>query len=134
MLDLDGFKEINDAFGHLRGDETLRHVADLLRSQMRPGDLAFRYGGDEFVLLLPGTRGEDGRAVAERIRQAVSSQCLSGGLIRPSASIGIAECPGDADDANTLLEIADRRMYADKALQKELGSAGPGPGRVRAAV
>ena len=115
MVDLDHFKEINDLYGHAKGDETLAHVAQALRSTLRASDFAARYGGEEFVVLLPDTSRESAVHVAEKLRAAVASVRLAG-VGRPiTASFGIAEIPRDAGDGDTLLRVADRALYAAKA-------------------
>src|SRR5204863_2045950 len=78
ILDLDDFKRVNDSRGHQAGDELLRGVADLLRAELRPYDQIARYGGDEFVLLLPGSDEDAACQIAERVRDAVAAQTLPG--------------------------------------------------------
>ncbi len=117
LLDLDNFKALNDRYGHVAGDRVLVTVADVLRSQFRPGDILVRYGGDEFAVLLPGVDCERAELVAERVRGAVASGTIpdeSGtDTIRVTVSIGVAEL----DDDNTLdalLHAADEAMYRAK--------------------
>jgi len=119
VCDLNGFKQINDRFGHLEGNRVLREVADALRENCREYDYVARMGGDEFVLLL---LGQDQAAVQERIEQlkrvvwqAGSNDETRG---RVSLSIGAASYPTDGADADGLLAEADRRMYKNKQAEK----------------
>ncbi len=117
MVDLDGFKEINDQYGHVAGDHYLRGIGETIREQLRAADLACRYGGDEFCMLLPETDGDGARIIAERIREAVGS-CVVGieGLaLRTTASIGIAVVPQhDSGDLEGLVRKADEALYRAK--------------------
>jgi len=117
MMDLDGFKEINDRHGHLAGDQYLRGVAATIRRELRAADLACRYGGDEFCLLLPETELRGASAIAERIRVAVAREIVGveGVALRTTASIGVAVYPrhGAADVAG-LLRHADEALYRAK--------------------
>ena len=113
MIDLDGFKEVNDGLGHAMGDLALRQVGRLLGGQARDTDIAARYGGDEFAWLMPGTSVEAAVAVADRIRRLVRD--MSRDLNLPiSLSIGIASCPDDAGSMTELLDFADIAMYQAK--------------------
>jgi len=112
MLDLDRFKSFNDTFGHVAGDGALRRVGQLLRSALRPGDVAARFGGEEFAVLLPGIDGERAVLVAERIRRDFHVADWPDRAL--TASIGVAQCQAGDDEA-TLLARADRAMYAGKA-------------------
>jgi diguanylate cyclase (GGDEF)-like protein len=125
VLDLDHFKLVNDRYGHLVGDQVLAAVADAVRAEVRDGDVVGRFGGEEFVVLLPGVVGEDGRAaaaaVAERIRKRIDSMCVDvldgpGSLVinHLTVSIGGATFPRDGSDIGQLLEVADNAMYAAK--------------------
>ena len=111
IIDLDDFKRVNDVRGHQAGDELLRRVASVLQAELRPYDLVARYGGDEFVLLLPGSDEADARAVADRVRDAVIRAHVG------ACSLGVAEWhePLDADD---LLEHADRALLLAKRTGK----------------
>ncbi len=116
MIDVDHFKAVNDRYGHVAGDEVLRHVASILREQMREVDIIGRYGGEEFVALLDETDGESALVVAERIRAEIAA---SGMVYRESriditVSIGIAEAePGD-ELADSIIDRADSAMYLAK--------------------
>lgn len=114
-LDLDHFKRINDAHGHAAGDETLRSVARTLTSALRPFDRAYRIGGEEFSVLLPGTEASAAGIVAERLRQAMETQAVSadGEEIEVTVSIGVATFSEDLE-TQTVLEAADAALYRAK--------------------
>jgi len=114
MLDLDDLKAVNDRFGHIAGDQVLRGVADIVRGGVRKIDTPARYGGDEFVALLPETDPTGGWVVAEKIRQTVSEQGLPGVDPGPTVSVGVVSYPADGRSADALLVSADRAMYASK--------------------
>ena len=113
MIDLDGFKEVNDGQGHAMGDLALRQVGHLLAAQARDTDIVARYGGDEFAWLMPGTSVEAAVAVADRIRRLVQDMRLEMNLAI-SLSIGIASCPEDAISMTDLIDFADVAMYESK--------------------
>jgi diguanylate cyclase (GGDEF)-like protein len=119
IVDLDDFKRVNDVRGHQAGDELLRGVADALQQQLRPYDQVARYGGDEFVLLLPGSDGEAARQVTERVRDAVSERIAAEPEfgIAGACSIGLAEWH-DRLTADSLLEQADRALLLAKRTGK----------------
>ena len=115
MADVDHFKPVNDAHGHAAGDEVLRAVARLLSSVLRAGDAVVRYGGEEFLLILPGIDLHRAGHVAERARKAVEECTLDvgGAPVRVSISLGVAErSPGEPRDR--LIERADQALYAAK--------------------
>jgi diguanylate cyclase (GGDEF)-like protein len=114
LIDLDHFKRINDTQGHAKGDEVLAAVGDILGSQVRESDFVGRYGGEEFVALLPGTDREGAYQLAEKLRQAVSELMIPSLDLRVTASIGVASYPADAGDAETVLRVADRALYSAK--------------------
>jgi diguanylate cyclase (GGDEF)-like protein len=124
MLDVDHFKAVNDALGHLRGDDLLRDIAGQLNIVSRPGDLSSRYAGDEFVLLLAGINRDRAEQVLERVREAVDLLSPVDGVVQISASLGIACYPQDGLDGRALLEVADHRMYMDKFRRRELPISG----------
>jgi diguanylate cyclase (GGDEF)-like protein len=117
MIDIDHFKEYNDTLGHLRGDLVLREVAHLLRDNIRPGDIACRYGGDEFVVLCPGTDKAGAWEVGERLRAAAEKarfyqEDVAGCQV--TFSIGIATFPDDTENYKGLVELADGAVYISK--------------------
>ena len=115
VVDLDHFKSVNDAFGHTRGDEVLQEFAERLRSTIRSSDVAFRYGGDEFVLLLPDTEREQALTLAHRLLNAIHSPPFSGTPpLNISLSIGSATFPDDVEDADELFQRADAHLYEAK--------------------
>ena len=117
MLDLDGFKELNDRHGHLAGDQYLRAIAGTIRTELRDADLPCRYGGDEFCLLLPETELDGARVIAERIRAAVAEEPVEveGKVLRTTASIGVAAFPEHpGTNVNGLLRNADQALYLAK--------------------
>jgi len=118
MIDLDGFKEINDGHGHLTGDAALQRVARLLEEAVRKGSTVCRYAGDEFVVLLPATAGEQARDVMDRLCAQVERCCVPGTQIPIRLSIGSATFPQDGREPQELLHAADRSMYADKSRRK----------------
>jgi diguanylate cyclase (GGDEF)-like protein len=114
MLDLDDLKSVNDRFGHVTGDQVLRNVADIVRGGVRKIDVAARYGGDEFVALLPETDPTGGWVLAEKIRQTISEQGMPGVDSAPTVSVGVVSYPADGRSADALIVSADRAMYASK--------------------
>ncbi|MEN3309232.1 MAG: hypothetical protein V7603_5434 [Micromonosporaceae bacterium] len=115
LLDVDWFKSINDVYGHARGDAVLRGVVDRLRALVRPSDGVFRYGGDEFVVLLPDTGREAATALAQALVTAVGERPFEGTPpLALSISLGVACLPADGDTPVALLEAADRRNYLAK--------------------
>ncbi len=130
MMDLDGLKSINDRFGHYQGDLVLRGVAHVIRSALRGVDLAARYGGDEFVALLPETDPSGAFVVAEKIRSGAIEMVVEseGQTVRTSLSTGVVTYPADGRTADELLIAADQAMYAAKQLGKNrvVGYGDPG--------
>lgn len=116
-LDLDGFKAVNDTFGHRIGDELLRVIAARLGGQVRQSDTVARLGGDEFLVLLPDAgRGRDGARIARKILAAIRRPCrIQRHLLQVSASIGVAVYPQDGRSPETLMKHVDHAMYAAKA-------------------
>ena len=117
FLDLDHFKQVNDVHGHSAGTRVLAEVGEVITRTMRSVDLTFRYGGDEFVVVLPHTHGSAAAAAATRLLTAVRAHRFlspEGLMLRLSASLGIASYPKDADNAAALLDRADQRMYKVK--------------------
>jgi diguanylate cyclase (GGDEF)-like protein len=112
MIDVDRFKTINDALGHLAGDNVLKAIADILHSRVRATDIAGRWGGEEFLLICPGTHAEGAQEVAETLRTLIAeSDCSEAG--RCTASFGIASFRDD-DTVTTLVSRADQALYQAK--------------------
>jgi diguanylate cyclase (GGDEF)-like protein len=109
FLDLDGLKAINDQHGHPAGDAALRDIAERFRRVLRAGDSAARIGGDEFAMILPNTDPKLVPALLERVRSApgFDQSC-------PEFSFGIAQCPKEADEFDSLVRLADERLYQAK--------------------
>jgi diguanylate cyclase (GGDEF)-like protein len=117
LADLDHFKRINDTFGHLTGDEVLRQAAARLRDGLRPYDTVGRYGGEEFLVVLPGCPADTAAALAERLRQRVTTDPvdLGGRLLSVTISLGVAARDGvTATGATALLQAADEALYRAK--------------------
>ena len=117
MIDLDRFKAVNDRYGHLVGDQTLRAVADTLRNHSRESDLVARYGGEEFAVLCPRTACETGVQVAERLREAVAAldEPALGHPGPQTISVGVAvQSPDRSQSPEELLEHADVALYEAK--------------------
>jgi two-component system cell cycle response regulator len=123
ILDIDGFKAVNDTYGHLAGDEALRGVAALIRQEVRPVDEVARYGGEEFAILLPETAGPGAFAMAERIRDIAATHPITIAPERTvglTVSIGVATYPHDADSEEKLIGAADQALYAAKNAGRNL--------------
>jgi diguanylate cyclase (GGDEF)-like protein len=133
MMDVDELKEVNDRLGHFYGDRVLRGVGEVIAGGVRQIDTAARYGGDEFVVLLPETDPTGAFVLAEKIRLGVGSMTidLPGDVPRPSLSIGFVAYPGDGRTADELIISADGAMYASKRAGKDrvTGVPAPRPGR-----
>jgi len=119
LADLDLLREVNNHHGHMVGDQMIQRVADAIRTAVREYDLAARFGGDEFVILMPEATLSDASAVAERIRGAVESIDLKmpdGSAVSATVSIGIALFPAHGRTPADMLAAADRAVYQAKAL------------------
>jgi diguanylate cyclase (GGDEF)-like protein len=121
LVDIDHFKVVNDTYGHLAGDKALRAVTDALRSQLRSYDLAGRFGGEEFVVLLPQTREMDAINVAERLRAHIAALSIpvrddaeSGPCIKLTISVGVAALEGVSRELTDMLAAADAALYYAK--------------------
>ncbi|HEY3712205.1 MAG TPA: GGDEF domain-containing protein [Amycolatopsis sp.] len=122
MIDLDHFKHINDTFGHLAGDDVLKAVAAVVKQETRAHDLVGRFGGEEFVALLPSTSKEDAIVTAERIRQRISELVIPTrtnegeqvAIERRTASIGVASFPTDGSSIEEVMASADAAVYVAK--------------------
>lgn len=113
MIDLDHFKVVNDTYGHSAGDLVLKTFADLLREMVRAEDVAARWGGEEFIILLPHTASDAAAALAERIRSAFEQQSDSASTILLSASFGVVQLQ-ESDDVDSFIRRADAALYRAK--------------------
>ena len=121
FIDLDNFKPINDKYGHLVGSEVIKTVADVIKLELRQVDSVFRYGGDEYVVLLLGANSAKGLTVADRIRRRIAETNFpvgGGKHTNITASIGVAACPENGVDKEVLLGMADKSMYRSKKAGK----------------
>lgn len=136
IADLDHFKAVNDTYGHLAGDAVLRSVATEFTSELREYDVVGRFGGEEFVVVLPATSLDRALRVAERLRERVAALVVEAPgrldedgrpahVSRVTVSIGLASAPGQAQDLSGLLQYADAALYAAKAAGRDRVSAGP---------
>jgi diguanylate cyclase (GGDEF)-like protein len=127
VIDLDGLKDINDRYGHRAGDEALRRLADVIRSQLRRTDVGARWGGDEFAVIAPGTSAPAAMALAERIRALILQQNAEASL---SVSIGVAPFDPNACrrpvDPDALMGVADAAMYEAKRRGRNTVAVGVG--------
>jgi diguanylate cyclase (GGDEF)-like protein len=115
MIDIDHFKEINDSYGHAYGDTVLRSIAQAIRAQIRNKDYAVRYGGEEFVVILPGLGSREALIVAERLRIKISQMTIDKDRKFPTVSVGIyAAIPGSLDILHEFIHKADLALYAAK--------------------
>ena len=119
MLDIDWFKKYNDFHGHSKGDELLKKIVSLLTSNLRPFDKAYRYGGEEFTVLLPNTEKKIALLTAERLCKTIEQEQFEGEKESQPAgevtvSIGVASFPADANDVQSLIEAADSALYKAK--------------------
>lgn len=119
-LDLNGFKQVNDRYGHETGDEVLRIIAQRLRNSLRPGEAVARLGGDEFAVLLDTGDREAARSVAGRLRTAINRPISIGDVtVQLNTSLGISYFPEDGQSFEALSAAADERMYRDKGCLTE---------------
>jgi diguanylate cyclase (GGDEF)-like protein len=117
ILDIDNFKNVNDQFGHLVGDEALRNIAQIVRETLRDPDTPGRYGGEEFGVVLPDTNSEGACVIAERVRERIGKAIVARTPeVRCTVSIGVAEATPDLSDSRQWIERADRALYRAKAL------------------
>jgi diguanylate cyclase len=124
MIDMDKLKDINDSFGHEGGNSAIMLVAQCLTRSIRGTDIAARFGGDEFAVLLPGASPEVAEAVVKRVRHNVYKTTLDlrSRMIRCSVSVGVVNYPRDGRDMRELSSIVDRNMYRDKELRRAPGA------------
>ena len=123
LFDIDNFKQLNDNYGHQAGDEVLHELAAILKSVSRETDTVVRYGGEEFIIILPNTPEEETVHLANRIRNAVQENIFplnDSGKVKITLSGGIASYPKNARDAKNLLNAADTALYAAKAAGKNV--------------
>ncbi len=114
LMDIDHFKQINDRFGHLCGDQVLRSVAQCAEQTIRESDMLFRYGGEEFLILLTGTYREGARMLAERIRENIQQLAPHAEMkMHLTVSLGVT-CIDESDDIDTLFKRADAALYQAK--------------------
>ena len=117
MFDIDHFKRVNDAYGHLVGDRVLRAVTDAAKSVLREGDVLVRYGGEEFLAILPAAASKDAALIAERLRRSVADLVVAEGdqQVRVTVSLGVASCPDEAiKEPEALIKLADDALYQAK--------------------
>ena len=121
LIDIDHFKAVNDTYGHLAGDKTLRAVTDGLRSQLRTYDLAGRFGGEEFVILLPHAREADALNIAERLRAHIAAMRVpvgddpqTGPVVTVTISVGVASLNGESRELTDMMAAADAALYYAK--------------------
>lgn len=116
LLDIDHFKDYNDTHGHLEGDKILVRIGRIIKTCLRKMDTAYRYGGEEFTIILPGTPGEEAKTVAERLRTAVAAEDFTGGDnhgSRITISIGVTQYCHD-EPVSSFVQRADQAMYQSK--------------------
>jgi diguanylate cyclase (GGDEF)-like protein len=126
LLDMNNFKQINDRYGHFMGDRFLGLVGEVIERGVRQSDVGARYGGDEFVIILPSTTREEAGAVAEKLAQGVANcaaMTATGETVQLGICFGVATCPFDARTASDLIEAADGRLYEAKAKRKGVRGA-----------
>ncbi|ERI91632.1 diguanylate cyclase domain protein [Clostridiales bacterium oral taxon 876 str. F0540] len=116
MMDMDHFKQINDRFGHQAGDEVLRRACDIVRNNIRKNDIFGRYGGEEFIIILPQTDCKGALVIAEKLRKAVEEAKILGDKTSVTMSLGIATYPHNAQWKKELVEKADQALYVSKEL------------------
>jgi len=126
MIDVDGFKTFNDQFGHIAGDRVLSAVAGALRKHLRPTDLIARYGGDEFAVLLPGSRINRVKQTAERLQDRLDRDSISDLHAPITISVGITEAARN-DDLKSLIDRADAAMYDAKIAGRDTVGIRPAP-------
>lgn len=121
IIDLDNFKNINDTYGHITGDEILKQISNILKNNIRSTDIATRWGGDEFIITLPGVNRKDAVAVANRVRTTIHNHDFFYNNIhfRITASIGITSIENEMD-INTFIDLADKALYKAKTTKNSV--------------
>jgi len=114
MVDIDHFKQLNDDFGHLVGDEVLRQVSGILTQQLRKSDVLTRFGGEEFAIITPETDLESASAVADKLRRVIETWNFPGVKRAVTISAGVAEFPAQGANRHDLVKSADEALYAAK--------------------
>ncbi len=125
ILDIDRFKDYNDSFGHLEGDKVLVRIGQLIKPLLRKMDSAYRYGGEEFTVILPETEGNEAQTVAQRIRRAVKAEAYSpegGESVSISISLGVTEYV-PKEDVSDFIQRADKALYGSKESGRDRVSA-----------
>jgi diguanylate cyclase (GGDEF)-like protein/putative nucleotidyltransferase with HDIG domain len=137
VMDLDNFKDINDSHGHHVGDKALCEVARVLRTAIRPYDICVRYAGDEFIVVLSGCNADEADHKRQELQKSIDEvyfEARPGKRVALGISVGAAVFPQDGESYESLLAVADSRMYQDKAHRKRRGSRDTGRHEVRAAT
>jgi diguanylate cyclase (GGDEF)-like protein len=114
MLDIDHFKRVNDRYGHAKGDQVLKSLAQFMKVHLREFDILGRYGGEEFAIILPGADLNSARNVAYRLRQGVQDHSLVNRSVSVTISLGVAQLAEDTPDFQGLVNKADMAMYDAK--------------------
>jgi diguanylate cyclase (GGDEF)-like protein len=123
LLDLDGFKQVNERHGHLEGDRLLAEIGSSLRKELRREDSVFRQGGDEFAVIVPEVNAEEAGEVAKRLRGRVARRGFGSDEMRPvTAATGFAMYPADGRTVDELLGVADADLFSAKTGERERGS------------
>ena len=124
LLDLDGFKQVNERYGHLEGDRLLAEIGGSLRKEVRGEDSVFRQGGDEFAVVVPEVNAEEAGEVAKRLRGRVAERGFGSDEMRPlTAATGFATYPSDGRTVDELLSVADADLFAAKPGERSRGLA-----------
>jgi diguanylate cyclase (GGDEF)-like protein len=122
LMDMNNFKQINDRYGHFMGDRFLGLVGEVIDKQIRSSDIGARYGGDEFVIILPSTSREEAQTAGEKLAAAVANcaaMTATGETVQLGISFGVGTCPFDANTPSGLIEHADGLLYQEKARSKQ---------------